>query len=452
MPDIRSFSAIGKLCGALVAVLSLTACQMPFLPKDQQTPAKPSSERLEGPCVVLALSSKAPMSARVRHGAQLASKELAADRINVRIEYLDTDLPDWLTKLNALPESCAVVGGPMRNDAYRSAKNAGALEKRAFFGFLNNLEQGDEGVRAWRFFASPQDQIDALIGFADSIGVATFGAFYPNDAYGQRMTTLMAQTLAKRNATLHRASYPPASTTGWTEAAATLVKPMQGTQGAGSMAVPTPNTPFEALFVPAPWKQMDMVITSFAYNGEDRLVLMGTTAWEQGLAGRQLPNAGKYALAVFPAAWNTSNPPKALVGQGNDMWTSLGYDFVNFAVNMGIYKRLPANEVTARAMRSSMHVRALAPMHYDSQGHAHQQLYLFGVSSAGMTPMDVNAFRQARSTVLERSALRQQGLTPEGEPVTTAPVMGQPAQPGAVPTTLPTTSYKLRLPSAPARQ
>lgn len=73
-----------------------------------------------------------------------------------------------------------MVGGPLQAQSYAQARAAGATEQRAFFTFLPSLEQGDEGAKAWRFFPSPQDQIDALIAFAtDGLNIRAYGAFYP---------------------------------------------------------------------------------------------------------------------------------------------------------------------------------------------------------------------------------------------------------------------------------
>ena len=56
---------------------------------------------------------------------------------------------------------------------------------------------------------------------------------------------------------------------------------------------------------------MPMLTTALAYNGEDRLVLMGTTLWEQGLSGKSVVNTERFALAVFPGAWNQARAPRA---------------------------------------------------------------------------------------------------------------------------------------------
>lgn len=476
---MTSLSPRSRLCrkvacarALLCAVaLVLAGCQFPFGKREATSPVPVAPEPT---CVVLALPASGPyasIAAKIKRGATTAQQELAGAGGTLRLENVNTEAPDWLQTLAALPASCAVVGGPLRDTAYEQAQKAGALEQRAFFSFVPNLRSGEEGARAWRFFPSPQDQIDALVGFAtDDLGIRSYGAFHPGDAYATRMTGLLAQNLGKRHIPLRQASYKPADPTSWSDAAQPLINPVL----AEGSTTPVPQTEFEALFLPDSWKNIDMVTQSLLYNGEDRLVLLGTTLWEQGLSGRQVPRAENFALAVFPAAWNAQHAPGALKGQGNDFWTALGYDFVNFAAALALDSRLPTPQITARAQRAASVVRGMAPLSYDDAGVAHQKLYLFQVSAAGMKPLDAAAFRDTRAAVLERAALRMQGLPSvdaQGNPlVPGAP--GAPATPAAAtgtagtmpaPTpavtpagtagapvldTTPRPSYKLRLPGS----
>lgn len=458
---------------SMAAILALTACQFPGLQKGTLSPSKPDPSK--GVHIALALpvtGNLAPVAGRISRGAEIAKQEMAAQGIRLTIDTINTDAPDWQAKLQALPPECAVIGGPLRPQIYKQARDSGLVDRRIFFAFLNNLEPGDEGRRAWRFFPSPQDQIDALISFAtDGMGMRSFGVFYPSDTFGTRMSALFGQTAARRSMPVQTAAYNPADRTSWSAAATPLIKPMQN--GSGSSATPVPQTEFEALFVPDSWKNMDMVVSSLMYNGEDRLLLMGTTLWEQSIAGRRVANADKYPLAVFPVAWNVTAGPRVLAAN-NNFWQSLGYDFVRFAVNMAMSDRPSASEVTARANRAAPHLRALAPMNWDNAGVGHERLFVYRVTAAGMAPADVDDLKQTRTAIVERAALRMQGQPPEdaeGQPPvppqqspdgqflppasgTPAPAVQaagqQPAQP--VMSTTPQPSYKLRLPARPGAQ
>ncbi|QCC86479.1 hypothetical protein DDIC_11460 [Desulfovibrio desulfuricans] len=459
----RPFVVLARNILLLALLGCLAACQMPFgmgqrAPEPKPQPVAPAPAT--GPCVVLALPSSgtyAAIAGKVRHGAQMAQNELAANGVKLRLETINTEAPDWLQRLDALPQACSVVGGPLQARNYAQAREHGQLEKRAFFTFVPSLEQGDEGARAWRFFPSPQDQIDTLIGFATTgMNIRTYGAFYPTDAYGVRMTGLMEQSLASQNMLLQKASYNPADPTSWSDAVAPLIN-AQTPQGSKT---PVPQTSFEGLFLPDSWKSMEMLTTSLLYNGEDRLVLLGTTLWEQSLSGKTISNADKYALAVFPAAWNQPQAPRALQVPGTDFWNALGYDFVRFAVSMGLDSRLTTPQVTARAQRASKMIWGMAPISWDNAGVAHQKLFLFGVSPTGMTPVNIETFQQTRARVLQQSALRMQGLPPvdaTGAPVAApaagaeaAPAVQQGQTPPSAPimSNTPRPSYKLSLPTA----
>lgn len=472
--DSRAISAAGFLA-ACAALVCLSACQGPFFKsKGAGIP--------ENPCVALALPADgpyAPFASKIRKGAALAKEELAASGVNLTIENVNTASPDWLRRLDALPPQCAVVGGPLRKEAYVQAQKAGALERRVFFSFVPALQPNDEGRRAWRFFPSPQDQIDALTRFvADDLNIRAFGSFYPRDSYGPRMTELMEKSLNQKHIPLKKASYAPGAPASWSAALKPLINPVYH----GAKKIPIPQTEFEALFLPDSWKNMDMITTSLMYNGEDRLALLGTTLWEQGLSGKQVPKAGRYTLAIFPGAYSKERAPKKIRDNGNDFWLALGYDFINFAVNTGITERLESPEVNMRAAQASRVIKAMAPINWDPVGLARQNLYLFQIGPNGPVPMNVDAYKRARAAALEQSALRIQGiraapeepaintepasletpavaapepaLSEETPAVTTpesmAPARSAPAIPqNQIMRSSPQPSYKLRLPSRP---
>ena len=478
----RSLSSAGLL---VLLCLALSGCTLSSS-GSKETP-KPAVQ--QGPCIVLALPSSGPfagISNKIRRGATVAVQEMKANGIEARLEQLNTGAADWLVKLDALPESCAVVGGPLQAPVYAKARQSGALQKRAFFTFMPSLDEGEEGSQAWRFFPSPQDQIDSLLTFAiDGMSISTFGAFHPGDAYGLRMTGLMEQTLAKRGLSLQKASYDAGNPNSWVAAVAPLINPTQNQNG--SNATPIPQTTFEALFLPDSWRNMGMLTTALAYNGEDRLILMGTTLWEQGLSGKSVADTERFALAVFPGAWNQARAPKALQVAGHDFWTALGYDFARFSVQLGFVKRPPSADVNAACARLRM-VWGMAPIKWDGNGIAHQQLYLFQPAANGMKPLTLDEYKATRQAVLQRAALRMQGLpgvdaqgnplVPGTQPGVQPGMPGQPvqvdangqpvaqpavAQPGAQPGvaqpagqparqqvigTTPIPSYKLRLPGS----
>ena len=369
----------------------------PVAPKPQ-TPQTPAPQ---GACLVLALPDSgafAPFAERIRSGAAVAQQELARAGYPVEIKAVNAAQPEWIAQLDALPPQCAVVGGPLQAQNYAAAKTAGATSRRAFFAFLPQLPAGDEGVTAWRFFPGPMDQITALLHFTrQELGIQDYAALYPSDAYGARMAGLFEQAVRSGGGLVRSASYPPADLSQWTQAAATLVQPRMVNK------VPLPTATFGAIFLPDSWKNMDMLMTSLLYNGEDRQVLLGTSLWEQSLAGQTVPNAQNYALAVFPGAWNPALVPPALQALPNhDFWVGLGYDFVRFGASLALDSSASPAAVNSRIQQAQHMAWAMAPMSWDGRGQAQQRLFLFTPTATGMAPVDVAAFKERRAQVLTR--------------------------------------------------
>lgn len=403
--QIRRLSGMAARLFSLTAIICLCGCQFPHF--DRGTG---EYEVSKNPCVVLALPASGPYSpiaAKIRKGASLAREEMKTRGIDVRVENVNTESADWLNRLDALPEMCMVVGGPIQDKAYMAARKAGMLSRKVFFSFMSNLEPGDEGINAWRFFPSPQDQIDALTKFVvDDLNIRSFGSFYPSDRYGAKMTELLEKSLAKRHIKLMKATYNPGNPSSWATALKPLVQPSYPAGGKNAI----PHTPFEALFLPDSWKNMDRITNALMENGEDRLVLLGPTLWEQSLDGKNVAKPAKYELAIFPVAWNKTRTPAPLKKAGNDFWTSLGFDFINFAVYTGIATRIPAEEVIRRAQRSSTNIRAMAPITWNAAGVAQQNLFIFQIGSTGMRPADAALLKQTRAAAMGRAALRMQNI------------------------------------------
>lgn len=363
-------------------------------------------EITSSPCVALALPTSGPyatVAARIKRGADAALAELKTRGVNTRLVSIDTSKGNWTHLVAQLPESCAVVGGPLGEASYLDARKAGLLDKRMFFPFVPTLTHGDEGKLAWRFFPSPQDQIDALVSCAvDKLNIRSFGAFYPDDSYGRRMTSLLEKSLAERHITLQKATYNARTPGAWSAAIRPLVNP----EMREGESTPVPRTAFEALFVPDSWKNMPAVAASLMDNGEDRLVLLGTTLWEQGMKGKTGNNV---ALGIFPMAWDSAKAPSAI--KNGDFWTALGYDFMKFASLMGLTAR-PGSGVDAleHIRRASGNISALAPISWDNTGIAHQALFIYQVGSSGIAPLNATGFQQRRRAIAEQAALRIQGV------------------------------------------
>ncbi|MEG2140791.1 MAG: penicillin-binding protein activator [Bilophila sp.] len=371
-----------------------------------------------GGCVALALPMSgpyAPFGAKISNGATAASTTLQASGTTMTVVVVDTEAPDWLDKLAQLPPQCVTVGGPLRPEPYLAAKTRKLLSSKAFFSFMSSLEGNDEGTVAWRFFSSPEDQVAAVLRFTRQIGINSYGVLSPNENYGQRMTELFMQAARSPEfggSQVSVTNYQPGDTSSWPSVMSAFV----GGRMAGK--VPVSSATFQAVFIPDSWKNMERLVPYLFYQGEDRLVLMGTALWEQGLSNRDRVNVTNLDLAIFPGAWNALTPSPAatalisslsLAGKGTpDFWEGIGYDFVRFASAMNLQQGWTAPDVNKRILVAQNIDWSMAPINW-ANGHAAQQLFIFHPTESGSELVNPQTFTERLTTIRARHARRSAG-------------------------------------------
>ncbi len=352
-------------------------------------------------CLVLAVphsGSVAAVSQKIRAGAEAAVGALGAQGRTVDLRHVDTAQANWVTQMQTLPLHCAVVGGPILAQNLTMAKSGGATAQRNFFAFLPSLDEQDEGTKAWRLFPSPQDQVDALIGFSRQMGIHDFGSFFPADTYGTRMNSAFANAVRAGGGNVRSEGYVGTGPAVWNKAVQSLLNPQIVNNKLLSTAT------FGATFMPESWKNMEGIMNSFMAHGETRQVLLGTTIWGQSLGTGPIAHAEKFSMAIFPAAFDAAKAPAALQSLGTtgslDMWSALGYDFVQLGASLGLPNVAPASLMNTKLQVAQNIPWAMAPVLWNAQGIARQKLMMFTVSPAGVVPADVNVLMQRRTEAL----------------------------------------------------
>ncbi len=360
---------------------------------------------LPGKAVVLALPLSGEYSGlarRIVRGARQACAEFKRDGYQTDLYTVDTDQPDWLSQLAGLPENAVVVGGPMRAADYLAVKSSGNPGRRVFMAFMSNLEEGDEGSVAWRFFSSPKDQINALLRFSQALGVHSYGTLSPQEPYGERMTALFSQQAYAQGGSISGgATYPPDKPEAWNSIVASFLR-------TNKKAENPPSPPFRAVFLPDSWNNAEILVPHLFYFRETRQILLGTSLWEQGLAAKQYLDARYYNLTVFPGAWKfgasspagealqaalaSANPDST---DGADFWSGLGYDFARFSVTLDIGPGWTPQSVNAALAGHRPIPWSSAPLRWNAGGQAEQELFLLTPTSEGIRPVDLESFRAA---------------------------------------------------------
>ncbi len=350
---------------------------------------------LSGKTLVMALplsGSLGKIGSKVARGAETARKEFAAAGHDIGLVLLDTQQPDWLDKLAALPPTLTVVGGPLRGQDFAAAQARGLTGSRAFLTFMPTLGAGNEEGRAgWRFFPGPEDQMAALFQLTQELGVTRYAILMPdNDPYMERMADLFEQQAAARGASVAlRSKYPAKAPDTWNKFIGSFL-------GTNKNVDRAPGVSFQAIFLPDTWKHMELIVPNLFYFRETRQVLLGTSLWEQGLTNNDHIDAHYYGMGVFPGAWNLKAPTPAAenlqaafarAGHGEpDFWAGLGYDFVRFAATMDIPQGWTQGAVNAALAGHTNISWSMAPITWSSSGKASQRLHLFTPVNEGFVP------------------------------------------------------------------
>ncbi|MDE7012242.1 MAG: ABC transporter substrate-binding protein, partial [Mailhella sp.] len=212
--------------------------------------------------VAMLLPQSGPYSTFSRQiitGAKIAQKLLQEQGIQWNITFIDTQDPNWISYLEELPQECAVIGGPLQTNIYQTLYNSKLTSQKIFFTFLTRLpEHSMEGVDAWRFFTSPEDQITAVLNVAQKdLGIKSFGSFYQNNTYGKGMNTLFTNMAKERGLSVYSMAYSDKDVHELNSITQKFLDSRTPEKG----KLPIAKRPIDAIFFPDVWKKMDMIIS-----------------------------------------------------------------------------------------------------------------------------------------------------------------------------------------------
>lgn len=356
---------------------------------------------------------------KIVRGAGAAQWLLANEGVEIDIKVVNTDAPDWLDRLAALPPQYAVVGGPLRVASFKALEQSGELSRRAVFGFLPSLGEAREGVQAWRFFPSREDEVRSLVRIATKgLGIHGFGILNPEEPFGKDMAEIFRkQVMLAGGVVAAQNSYVPKDSPGWGRRIADLLK----VPTSFNKKAPLPHTNFGAVFLPDGWSQAQLLVPNFFFYDATDMVFLGPNLWSSALDRVTEVEDAYFRLAICPGAWNAQSlgaeKLQALLdseGLGPaDLWVALGYDWLRMTAGLGA---LPSGWTAADVNSRLQHLRmefSLAPMTWDAAGITYQDMYLFTPGPEGGTVL-VNddelaaRYERAKARREERRRLWQQ--------------------------------------------
>lgn len=342
--------------------------------------------------------SYSTFSRQIMTGAKIAQKLLQQQGVQWNITYIDTQDPNWVSYLNNLPKDCVVVGGPLQANIYKTLLNSQLTSQRAFFTFLTRLpEPSREGTDAWRFFTSPDDQVNAVLNVAQrDLGIRSFGSFYQDNAYGKGMNSLFVQKAKERGLSVFSMAYPPNDINELNS----LTQKFLDTKTPEKGKLPIAKRPIDAIFFPDVWKNMDMLISYMHYHGGHKKIMLGTSLWEQSLNTPVNINPQTFALTLFPVAYDShrESPYKdffqkeldSLHSIGTD-WIALGFDFVLMSSRLQLEEKTTSQEINRRLAGLKVDYVG-APFIYASDGKVRRELIINQPARSGRMPYNKDAF------------------------------------------------------------
>lgn len=339
---------------------------------------------------------------KILKGVGQAHWEMLASDIQIKIRTINTNSKGWIQELEEI--NSTIVGGPVSGRTWDEIVDAGLNKNKSFFTFLPRID--DEGISGWRFFASPNDQVRSMINRAvEDLGFTDFGVFYPEDDFGRAYAQAFWEEANKKGVRVSGLkSYPGNEPSRWNDIVASFLN------------IKDKNTPyrhpepdFQAVFIPDSLSRAKGLIPQFFYFDQNQLLFMGPMLWYQAYVPDTLEQQ-YFNLTMTPGPWwneDFAADAQNLISGFNetiqtepDFWVALGYDFVKFASEM---QNLPSasrhesiNEILAQ---NSFNNWSMAPIYWDEQGQASQDLHVFQLSRESMDLADteyINSMIQIR--------------------------------------------------------
>ncbi|MFO7727770.1 MAG: penicillin-binding protein activator [Desulfonatronovibrio sp.] len=362
--------------------------------------------------MLLPLSGQFSSSAwKILDGAAVAHWEILQGESRIMIRIINTHQEGWLEELRAM-DSVSIVGGPLSRGTWEKITGSGLNKEKVFFTFLPSID--DEGSRGWRFFTSPEDQVRIMIDKAVfDLGFTDFAVFYPEDDFGRTYAQVFWKEAVKKGARISGLqSYPRDEPERWNNIVASFLDIKDKDKDHKNI---TPG--FQAVFIPDSLSTVKGLLPQFFYFDQNQLVFMGPMLWSQAFSPDTLEQQ-YFSLSMTTGAWlNEDSSPAAAALQAGmnktvqgkpDLWTALGYDFIRFVNKL---KNLPApeqnEEINKQLAGNNFQDWSMAPVSWDNQGRASQDLYVLQLNKDKLSRADMSYYN---SLIQIRKARKNQWL------------------------------------------
>jgi len=350
---------------------------------------------------------------KIVRGADAAQWRMTREGLPLRLRVINTQESDWLDRLEELPPSFSLVGGPIRSQSWEKIYQAGLHEDLAFFTFRSALNRGIEGEDAYRFFPGRKDQVNALLQICrETLDISSYGALYPKSSFGRSMSRAFWNATVEREAEFNGLDYyNPQQIVSYEDKVSDFLRVPEdfaekerqqarnstaAAQNATQNATLVPEPDFQAVFIPDSFSRARILIPEFFYFNQPDLLFLGPAMWGQEIKRISGLDMRYFHLALLASPWWPDNPGRqqellrsALeqsVQEPPDFWVGLGYDFVRFAAELGPDAVGGGDEEDLSRKLASMSGFdwTLAPISWNKHGKARQDLFVLRPASDGV--------------------------------------------------------------------
>ncbi|MCF8030017.1 MAG: hypothetical protein K9K39_03900 [Desulfohalobiaceae bacterium] len=350
---------------------------------------------------------------KIVRGADAAQWRLTREGRPLRLRIINTQESEWLDRLEKLPPSYSVVGGPIRSRSWEKIHQAGLHKEFAFFTFRSSLNRGTEGEDAYRFFPGRKDQVNALLQVCrETLDLSSYGALYPKSSFGRSMSRAFWNATVERDAELKGLDYyNPQQIVSYEDKVSDFLRAPEdfaekerqqarnstaAARNATRNATLVPEPDFKAVFIPDSFSRARILIPEFFYFNQPDLVFLGPAMWGQEIKRISGLDMRYFRLTLLASPWwpdNSGRQQELLrralersVQEPPDFWVGLGHDFVRFAAELDPVARGGGDKQDLSRKLSSMNnfEWTLAPISWNKQGKARQDLFVLRPASDGV--------------------------------------------------------------------
>jgi branched-chain amino acid transport system substrate-binding protein len=227
----------------------------------------------------------------------------------------------------AIAEGAEIILGPLYG---KSAMAIAPIARKAgipVVSFSNDPAVAGHGVYLMSFLAS--EEVHRVVGYAASQDKRRFAALIPDTVYGKAVEPAFRAAVAKAGGQIVAAETFSSDTSSLLISAKKIVQVIAAAEKSG--------TPVDALFVPASPDQISQLgpLLNSAGLTNDKLKLLGTSAWDGPIVSRDEALIGGWYAASDPGGWTAfADKYRKNFGTTPPRLATLSYDAMAMALTL----------------------------------------------------------------------------------------------------------------------